>query len=84
MSLALALWLMLILGVLGYLAGHGRGRDQGRHEMAVLVEARYGPLFAQLEAFSEAVEAYDARPSEASRKLVDQRIQAMREASSWN
>lgn len=84
MSLALALWLMLALGFLGFLAGRGRGRYHGRLEMAAMVEAKYGALLNQLEDFSKAVAAYEARPGEAAKHLVDERIQAMREASPFN
>jgi hypothetical protein len=84
MNLALALWLILAFTFLGYLAGHGRGQRRGRLEMAAMVEATYGPLFSQLEEFSKAVAAYDAQPGEAARRLVDERIKAMRKASPWN
>ncbi len=85
MSLALALWLILGIGVLGYLAGHGRGRIRGRHEMARLVEAKYGPLLAQLEAFAaESIHSLAAELSAEEKEQIDERLEAMRKASPFN
>lgn len=47
MSLALALWLMLFLGLLGYLAGHIHGWRQGQLEAVRRVERDLAPLLLE-------------------------------------
>lgn len=84
MSVAVALWLILVLVFVAFLAGHGRGRRRGRHEMAVLVEAKYGPLLAQLEELATTTERLGAELSGETKRHVDERIDAMRKASPFN
>jgi hypothetical protein len=84
MSLALALSLLFLVGLLGYLFGHGAGQRSGRLEMAALVEARYGPLLEQIEAFANSVDAFGDELSREARRQMDERIEAMRKASRFN
>jgi hypothetical protein len=87
-SLVIALWLIFHVGLLGYLSGLGIGREAGRRagrvEMAALVEAKYGPLLEQLEAFADSVDAFGDELSSEARRRIDERIEAMRKASRFN
>lgn len=80
MSLALALWLVLAVAIIA----HGHGRRRGRLQMAALVEARYGPLFEQLEQFVDSIDSFAANLSSEAQQQINTQIEAMRKASRVN
>ena len=84
MNVAFALWLIVGVGGLAFLYGEGRGRRRGRHEMASMVEARYGPLLEQLEQFADSADALAAQLSTEAQRQIHERIKAMRKASPFN
>lgn len=84
MSLALALWLIAVIGSLCFLYGANRGRRRGRYEMAALVEARYGPLLEQLEQFASSVDIFAAQLSSEMQQQINEHIEAIRKASRFN
>lgn len=77
MSLALALWLLLTVGLLAYHVGRLRGRSQ----MAAEVVQRFAPMRPLLEQISEMAEGLGA---ELGGEDALERLNAMREAGPWN
>ena len=88
MSLTLVLWIVTagLCAAVGFLFGSALsgGREEGRKEMAELVEARYGPLLEQLEQFANSVDAFSAQLSSDAQQQINERIEAMRKASRFN